>query len=147
MLRILAIGLFLVAGQPGTQAGGGTTPWSSNKRALACTPKVLRHPGALLLTLGPGHGKELAIRRVAGDRWYFLVSRSPQGNEPQLMDSDAFEKATLVEIPTSIKARASADQPLEPVFLRSGVYEVYVSDALETEEGGYTCRFHYERRR
>lgn len=117
--------------------------WISNKNMLACSPETLRASDSLVLMLGSGHGRELAIRRVADNAWYFLIGVLPVEGEPQLMTSAEFSKAGRVEISASFKARASENGPLEPIFHRPGAYEVYVSDNLESEEGGYVCRLDY----
>lgn len=117
--------------------------WLSNQKMLVCWPETLGASGSLVLTLGSGHGRELAIRRVADNAWYFLVGTLPVEGEPQLMTSAEFAKAGRVEISASFKTRASENDPLEPIFHRPGAYEVYVSDNLESEDGGYMCRFNY----
>ena len=97
--------------------------WSSNPRVLACTPGTLRASQSLVLLLGVGHGRELAIRRVSDDSWYFLVVSSPPEGEPQLMTPGEFASVSRVEVPASFKGRASVDGPLERIFNRAGSYE------------------------
>ena len=121
----------------------GEAPWSTNPRVLACAPEVLRPPAPLVLSLGPGHGRELAIRRVADDRWYFLVVQQPLEGTPLLMTPEAFTRAKRVEVPMSFEGRASVESPLAPVFRTPGAYEVYVSDALESDLGGHVCKIEY----
>ncbi len=117
----------------------GEAPWSTNPRVLACAPEVLRSPAPLVLSLGPGHGRELAIRRVADDSWYFLVVQQPLKGAPLLMTPAAFARAERVEVPTSVAGRASVEYPQAPVVRTPGAYEVYVSDALESDLGGHVC--------
>ena len=117
--------------------------WSSNPRILACTPGTLRASQSLVLSLGAGHGRELAIRRVSDNSWYFLVVGSPPEGEPQLMTPGEFASASRTEVPASFQGRASVDGPLERIFSRTGTYEAYVSDNLESEDGGYMCSFKY----
>ena len=117
--------------------------WSSNPRMLACSPDTLRASQPLVLSLGAGHGRELAIRRVSDNSWYFLVVGSPPEGEPQLMTPGEFASVARAEVPASFKGRASVDGPLERIFSRAGSYEAYVSDSLESEEGGYVCSFKY----
>ena len=59
------------------------------------------------------------------------------------MAPEDFSVATRVVIPASFKARSSAEGPLEPILSRPGAYEAYVSDNLESEDGGYVCHFKY----
>ncbi|TDK29522.1 hypothetical protein [Luteimonas terrae] len=139
MMRLLVSAMLALA----TPSDGDNTPWSSNPRMLACAPEVLRPPAPLVLSLGPGHGRELAIRRVADDRWYFLVVQQPLEGTPLLMTPEAFTRAKRVEVPMSFEGRASVESPLAPVFRTPGAYEVYVSDALESDLGGHVCKIEY----
>src|SRR4051812_4950694 len=54
--------------------------YSFSKKFLDCSPKILKGDQTLTLTLGPGHGSELAIRRLKGDVWYDLVIRGFNGD-------------------------------------------------------------------
>ena len=54
-----------------------------------------------------------------------------------------FSEATRVVMPASFRSRSSADGPLKPILSRPGVCEVYVSDNLESEDGGYVCTSKY----
>ena len=116
--------------------------WDTDRRVLTCSPESLSSSDTLVLTLGQGHGAELAIRRVADNTWYFLVVGMPSPDEPQLMTPEQFAVARRVEVPAGFVARASGG-PLEPVLNRPGVYEVYISDILESEVGGHICRVKY----
>ncbi|CAN7562960.1 hypothetical protein LJR143_003924 [Pseudoxanthomonas sp. LjRoot143] len=129
----------------GPAVGDGYEPavWLSNSNVLACSPNTLRAPHPLILTLGPGHGSELAIRRVSDNTWYFLVGHMPPDGEPQLTTPEKLALANSIEVPTSFRGRASEADALAPIFNRSGAYEAYLSDNLESEEGGYVCSFNY----
>lgn len=59
------------------------------------------------------------------------------------MPPDDFALANRTEVPTSFLGRASADASLGPIFNRPGSYEAYVSDNLESEQGGCMCSFKY----
>lgn len=117
--------------------------WVSDNRVLSCAPKVLSRSDTLVLKLGVGHGRELAIRRVSDNRWYFLVVGMPEQNEPQLMTPEEFAGARRVAIPAAFKTRTSGGS-LEAVLSRPGTHEVYVSDILESEVGGHICSFNYK---
>ena len=133
----------LLTTSPAATDGYEPAVWSSDPRILACSPDTLQASQPLVLSLGLGHGRELAIRRVSDDSWYFLVVGSPPDGEPQLMTPEEFASASHVEVPASFKGRASVDGPLGRIFSRAGAYEAYVSDNLESEEGGYMCSFKY----
>ena len=133
----------LIATSPAAGDGYEPAVWLSNPSVLTCSPSILRAPHPLVLSLGPGHGRELAIRRVSDNTWYFLVGHAPPDGEPQLMTPEDFALADRTEVPTSFLGRASADTSLGPIFNRPGSYEAYVSDNLESEQGGYMCSFKY----
>ena len=141
MTGIFLAGL-LAIGQASGQDGYEPAEWFVDSRVLACAPSTVSASGTLVLTLGHGHGSELAIRRVSDNSWYFLVVGMPSEGEPQLMPPAEFAAAKRVEIPASFKARTSGG-PLESVLNRPGKYEVYVSDILESEVGGHICRLKY----
>ena len=142
MKGIFLAGL-LFSGQATDGDGDEPAAWLSNQRVLDCSPQTIKAADSLVLALGPGHGRELAIRRVSDNAWYFLVVGLPPEDDPQLMSQEEFSAATRVVIPASFKARSSAEGPLEPILSRHGMYEVYVSDNLESEDGGYVCSFKY----
>lgn len=115
-----------------------------DSKQLQCSPKVLDPDDTLILTLGPMHGSELAITRVA-DRWpYFLVVRNPPGEMKPLMTPKQFKAATRVEIPVRIEAFPWVKNgKMERLFSKPGKYDVYVSEILESEVGGYSCTVEY----
>ena len=112
--------------------------WMSDKRVLACSPARIEQRGTVTLKLGKGHGSELGVRRASDNTWFFLVVGMPSEDDPQLMTTDEFASATRVQIHGDFKSR-SAPGKLEEIFAQSGKYEIYVSDVLESEEGGYRC--------
>lgn len=141
MKNVLLFGLF-AAGHAMAQDGYEPAEWFADPHVLACSPSSVSAGRALVLTLGPGHGRELAIRRAADNAWYFLVVGLPEEGEPQLMTPAEFAAASRVEIPASFTVRTS-EGAQQPVLNRPGKYEVYVSDILESEAGGHVCRFTY----
>jgi hypothetical protein len=61
-----------------------------------------------------------------------------------LMSREAFADAKRVELPSSIVGyKWVRDGGNESIFTTAGSYSVYVSTALESEEGGYTCTIDY----
>jgi hypothetical protein len=118
------------------------TPWSESAKVLAC-PASVPAGEFVLVTLAPGRGSELALRRVADDAWFFLVVGMPPDDYPQLMTPEQFESAVYVKLPPSLSwVQWTQGTKMERVFT-PGLYELYVSDALESENGGFRCRFTY----
>ena len=142
MRKIVAILLLLTSIAPGSAQD--ETTWIIDKNILDCAPRTLSDSGILTLRLGPGHGKELAIRRASDNAWFFLVVKSPPAEMRLLMSPESFNTATRVEIATSYKAmewRSGSSE--EPVFSSSGTYDVFTSDNLESETGGARCTVKY----
>ncbi|GAA5003159.1 hypothetical protein GCM10025793_08830 [Lysobacter lycopersici] len=94
---------------------------------------------SLNLVLAAGHGRELAVRRVFDNAWFFLVVSGSNPDEPQLMPVDAFAASRSVAIPATVISVPSGKTSPERVFSGPGKYEVYVSDNLESEIGGFMC--------
>ena len=141
-MKLLVALAFLLAGQAADHDGYQPAEWIVDPRILSCPSSTLSATDKIDLDLGPHHGEELAIRRVSDDTWHFLVVGSPDEAWPQLMSPAEFAKARQVRIPATFQVR-SANGSLVPVLYRSGQYEAYVSDNLESEVGGYVCRFHF----
>jgi hypothetical protein len=135
-------GLLLAITLSQATASDGYEPavWSSNRNVLACSPRSVSTDGTLTLKLGKGHGDELGVRRVADNAWFFLVVGEPSENEPQLMTPEEFALATQIQVRGDQEFKSAADR-LEKLFAKPGKYEIYVSDVLESEVGGYRCGF------
>ena len=113
---------------------------------ISCSPKVLRPGQTLTLTLGPGHGAELAISRMAGEAHFFLVARDAGWEIPAgvTMSPEPFAKARTARISTDIFADYQTVR--QKVFTRSGKYIVSVGDNLESDaDPGYRCEFEFRR--
>ena len=122
------------------------TVWVADTKVMACSPRNLSGSGTLRLRLGPGHGKELAIRRESDGAWFFLVVESPPQEMKLLMSPESFRTARLVKIPASIKAAQwDTESHEQRVFSSSGKYYVFSSDNLESEAGGAKCTITYTR--
>jgi hypothetical protein len=120
------------------------TPLVVNPKVLSCSPSTLKAGQALTLTLGPGHGKELAIQGPRKEQIFFLVVTEPPKEDPQLMSPSEFKAAKTVVIPADIKARPwVANGSIEKVFSTPGTYRVTVSETLESEMGGHVCSIRY----
>lgn len=118
--------------------------WTVAPSVLGCTPETLYANGLLTLSLGPGHGRELGILRESDNVFFFLVVESPPPDMISLMTPEQFARVSQLEIAASIEGHASvAHRGRERVFTTPGAYSVYTSNALESEEGGFTCSIKY----
>jgi hypothetical protein len=142
MRKIVATSLLLAFIAPGFAQE--ETTWIINNKILDCAPRTLSDSAVLTLRLGPGHGKELAIRRASDNAWFFLVVESPPAEMRPLMSPESFNTATSVEIATSYKGmewRSGSRE--ERIFSSPGTYDVFTSDNLESEIGGARCTVKY----
>ena len=125
----------------------GSAVFVDNSRFLKCTPKTLKGDQPLVLTLGRVHGQDLAIRRVSGDIWYYLVMASPPPPMKSLMSRKAFSEARELVLPIDTIGYHWDDQTGkgvgERIFSKPGRYIVYTSDNLESEDPGYKCTVNY----
>jgi hypothetical protein len=142
--RAGAAGCLLICSTIGTAHGQDFdhANWNVDPNILGC-PKILKANQTLTLTLGAGHGSELAIMRANGVDRYDLISRWTDNLKP-LMTGKQFASARSIKIPTTIKWHPyTTDARKDRVFAMPGWYIVYVSDNLEAGAGGYTCTFRY----
>jgi hypothetical protein len=127
----------------------GSAVFVNNSRLLKCTPRTLKGDQPLVLTLGSTHGQDLAIRRVAGDIWYYLVMASPPPPMKSLMSRQAFSEARQLILPIDTVGYQWDDKTGkgvgERIFSKPGRYIVYTSDNLESEDPGYRCTVNYVR--
>jgi len=125
--------------------GSGSDLWKNDPNVLLCSPTRLGANDTLVLTLGPKHGRELAIRRHSDGVWFFLVVQSAPLDMKTLMSRQDFAKARRVSLKVTdtgyawVKGRGN-----EQVFTVRGKYSVHVSEVLESERGGHTCTVTYE---
>ena len=119
-------------------------PWAEDAHVLKCSPSQLQPDGALLLDLGDGHGKELAIHRLDDDAWFFLVVVSPPAEMANLMEPGEFAVVRRVEVPAStVWPEWTTPSTADRIFKFSGKYMIYTSENLESEQGGYRCAVKY----
>jgi len=127
----------------------GSAVFVTDSRFLKCTPKTLKGDQPLVLTLGRVHGRDLAIRRVAGDIWFDLIMASPPPPMKSLMSRQAFAEARQLIIPADTIGYHWDDKTGkgvgERIFSKPGRYIVYTSDNLESEDPGYKCIVNYAR--
>jgi hypothetical protein len=125
----------------------GSAVFVDNSRVLKCTPKTLNGDQPLVLSLGPTHGRDLAVRRVAGDIWYYLVMASPPPPMKSLMSRQAFSEAHQLILPMDTIGYHWDDKTGkgagERIFSKPGRYIVYTSDNLESEDPGNKCTVNY----
>jgi hypothetical protein len=120
------------------------TVWRQDTHVLDCTPAAFRDSEGLLLTLGPGHGAELAIHRHSDNAPYFLVVQLPPADMRILMTREEFAEATTVRLSTATSGyKWVKDGGNERIFTTPGTYTIQVSEVLESEIGGYTCTVEY----
>ncbi|HKU54886.1 MAG TPA: hypothetical protein VJP60_05945 [Rhizomicrobium sp.] len=120
-----------------------------NRAALTCTPRTLKGTQPLVLTLGPRHGRHLAISRVSDDTWYDLVNSLPPPPMKSLMSPEAFAAARQLILPADTIGykwdKETGKGTGERIFAKPGQYIVYTSQHMESEEGGYKCTVNYVR--
>lgn len=116
-----------------------------NARVLSCSPSVLHQNETLILRLGPGHGSELAIKRLSDGVSYFLVVAGRPEDKSLLMTPEEFLRAREVKISASYEATPWADGAKKaPIFSESGTYQIYTSMNLETDgAGGHYCNVRF----
>jgi hypothetical protein len=144
-MRLLAFVLAAVASLAVTaNARADDDDWSNSPKVLACAPRVLKHGGAVTLTLGPNHGAEMAIRRPGLRDWYFLVVGDATPAQKPLMTSQQLKAARRVVL-TEASGSGLNDGLGDRVFSQPGRYTVYLSNKLESEAGGNICTIDYKR--
>jgi hypothetical protein len=116
------------------------TIWVENEKVLKCVPARLKIGESLNLELGKHHGKELSVYRQSENLDLFLVVGSPPVAMESLMTPTEFEKVSLVTLTSSSTGfRWDVKGGNETIFNSPGIYTFYVSENLESEQGGYKC--------
>lgn len=127
----------------------GPAKFVVDNRFLKCTPRILKGDQPLVLTLGPVHGHDLAIQRVAGDIWYYLIMAYTPPPMKSLMSPEAFAAARQLILPADTIGykwdEETGKGTGERIFSKPGRYVVYTSDNLESEDPGYKCTVNYVR--
>lgn len=115
--------------------------WRINPAILKCSPKVIRYGKQIKITLGKGHGRELAVKRDSFNLSWFLVVASPPRDMKSLMSPDEFARTKELTIPIGTTGyRWDAKGGNEPLFAEPGTYTIFASENLESEVGGYKCK-------
>lgn len=116
------------------------TIWIQSDKVVSCHPSELKPSDTLQVKLGKWHGKELGVYRHDENLWLFMVVGSPPSEMVSLMTPKEFESANSFEItPSTTGYRWDSKGGNEKVFSKPGNYTLYVSQNLESEEGGYKC--------
>ena len=116
------------------------TIYIRNESKISCFPTSIEIGESVLVKLGVGHGKELAVRRIGEDVSLFLVVGNAPSEMDSLMSPGEFELLEeFVILPETTGFRWELNGKNEPVFSKPGHYEIYVSESLESETGGYYC--------
>jgi hypothetical protein len=145
-MKSTAVCVALFLGIAGVSHAQEETTWLTNRRVLTCAPHELKQGGTLQIRLESEHPKELAIRRRSDSSWFFLVVVDAPDDMTPLMSPSAFAASKQVSISTSQRARVSGE-PLQRIFKSAGQYDVFVSENLESEAGGYMCTIRYHPRK
>ena len=133
------IGVSILAFVAAQAARADETPWSVNSRVFSC-PKVVRVAQAFTVTMAPGAGQELAVRRVADGAWFFLVVASPQDGHKNLLEPNQLSRSTKLQVPANLRWSSWAVGAKPEAVFRRGEYELYLSENLESAQGGYKCQ-------
>jgi hypothetical protein len=107
---------------------------------ISCSPLTIRSGEPVTVKLGANHGKELAIKRIEGNVSLFMVMGTPPDEMKSLMTPNEFKDLQEFQITKDTTGfRWEVNGYNEYVFSISGYYEIYVSEILESEVGGYKC--------
>lgn len=110
--------------------------WQADPRAFSCPAKTTLG-AAITLKKGARTGRELAVTDPDGT-YYFLVLGMPDAGMKSLMTPKALDAATAVTLETR-SLTGYTGEGNGKVFQKSGTYTLYLSDNLESEDGGYRC--------
>jgi len=143
MRIIIAIVPLLALLAPPCCAQDGHAIFNVDRNVLDCSPKHLKLGGTLRLQLAPDHGRELAIRRNSDNAWFYLVVESPPPDMKQFMPVEAFRIASHVDIPATARAvEWESGHDAQPIFASAGSYDLFVSENMESDAGGFKCTVH-----
>ena len=121
------------------------TVFRENSKIFSCSPAVVGPGDVLVLRKRGSSLRELSVVLPSGSAAHFLVVSDPPPEMRPLMSPDELGKAKVVRIPvsalTGLEWRAGAHQ--ESIFTSPGMYEFFLSTALESEDGGYSCKVQF----
>ena len=88
---------------------------------------------------------ELGVSRVpANDSFGFLVYEAPDSTDHLLMTNEQFAGTKVLQLDVSRLHASYQGNKYERVFTKAGRYRFYVSDNLESENGGFRCTVTYK---
>lgn len=143
-LLIVDAGVQAQAGKPGR-----STPKAKRVAKLKCGPQRLFRGDTLTLDMATPHGGDLAVRAPDGTDFFVVYIENEEGpGAGSMMDPDKFMKMSqlrLVTDKTKAKPWVYGRDKNELIFMRTGWYQVRLSENLQTDDGTsvYTCRVHY----
>ncbi len=126
--------------------------WQEDRSKISCQPKIIGPADTLTIKMPVPHYKELAIYHPVSRSWWFLVY-SPDETRPDtkpVMSSVKFAKTSTVKLKISTATGTlweAGKNKDERIFQSPGIYKIYISEALETERGGYSCTVKYDPRK
>jgi hypothetical protein len=126
------------------RALGGFTPspltpqtWKSEPQRFACEPRERQLGQPILLQLGPDHGSELYVHRLADDTWFLLLSISRPDEMRGTMTPREYDEAKHMQLPADTNGYEwwSANGHLEKVFTKPGPYPLFAERGFRARVG------------
>ena len=140
IVAALALPTLAASAQAG-RADASEVPWSDLPAGFSCEPGAVRGDADIVLRKAAGTGGELGVA-TPDDRFFFLVPA--QGDAPLGIDAAGFATAPTLRLRTgTLQASPSEGVTRRRVFRAPGVYTFYLSDRLESGDGGFVCRVRY----
>jgi hypothetical protein len=138
---------FLVPALGANEGDYPKTEWRVDEAKLSCTPKRLRPNDTLTIRMPVPHSQELAVYYPKSRSWWFLVywpDPSMVGAKP-IMSREEFVTTPVLKLKVKEAkgARWIGNPTDELIFVHPGTYSIHLSDALESEAGGYSCTVEY----
>lgn len=110
---------------------------SSAPRTLTCTPNKLGPGDTVTLRMSTPHGDYLRITTPSGDVHFAVYPQFGQSSRRfSLVPSDSFRNLATIRIPSDLRAKGyatSRDTILQPVFSKTGKYELLIGENLESD--------------
>ena len=121
------------------------TPWTHADKVFSCAVHASEHKQVVRLNKRPSSGGELGVETPDGDFFFMVPVDAATTGMPNL-DAEEFSRMTSLDLdPDSLIGTSSRHESRAKVFARPGKYTFYLSDNLESEEGGYTCDVMFDR--
>lgn len=114
----------------------GNYGWQDDAKVFSCPAKT-SIGATITLIKSVQAGQELAITAPDGT-YYFLVVGMPDAGMKSLMTPEELDAKTSITLDTRSLSGYSGKGNGQ-VFKTAGTYTLYLSDNLESEDGGYKC--------